>query len=116
MEVIRRIEKEVDPLYTLENKISVILGWIKDEYADKEHIIEFLYKQIKELSLKKGREGGLLRKLLDGMDKAEDKVKYLKDRLKDLEFQHMKPTIRSLLENLKVELSMQVSEITEDWI
>jgi len=116
VEVIRRIEKEVDPLYTLENKISVLLTWINDDYNGKEHIIEFLYKQIKDLSFKKGREGGLLRKLLDGLDHADDKIKYLKDCLKSLEYQHMKSTIETLLKNIKKEMGIRAEDITEEWI
>ena len=116
VEVIRRMEKEIEPLITLENKIAKLNNWISNEYIDKEHIKEFLKNQMKEYALLRGREGGLLRKLLDGLDQAKDKIKYLKGMMKDVEYQHLIPTIKTLLKNIKDELQIKIDRIDKEWI
>lgn len=116
VEVIRRIEKEIDPLLTLENKIAKLLDWVNNEYKDKDHIKEVINNQIKEYILMQGREGGLLRELLDGLDKSKNKIKYLKDMMNNIQYKHLIPTIKTLIENIEKEMEIPEEMINEEWI
>lgn len=116
VDVIRRIEKEIDPLYTLNSKISAMESWKENEYSEQEYIKDFLDHEIKDLALLQGREGGLLRKILEGLEIAENKIKYLNQVLKDPEFKHLKPMINNLIENIKEEEGIKEEDISEEFI
>ena len=94
IEVIKRLEKEVEPLFAIESKLSKINDWINNDYKDRDYIIEVLKKEVNRFYILSGREGGLLTKLLNGLDNAEDKIKYLKDSINNLEFRFIIPTIK----------------------
>ena len=116
IDVIRRLEKEVEPLLSIESKLSRINDWIKVDYKDQDYIIDVLKKEINRFFDFSGKEGGLLTKLLSGMDDADDKIKYLKESLKNLEFRLLIPTINNLINNIKKELKVDKENINEEWI
>jgi len=116
VEVIRRIEKEIEPLANLESRVNKLVQWIENDYRDKDHIVEFLKKQIKELGLKIGREGGLLRQLMDGLEQSNDKIKYLKEMMLKFEYQHLIPVIKSLMDNINEEKKIKEEDINEELI
>jgi hypothetical protein len=116
VDVVRRIKKEVEPLYTIEAKTTMIEDWIQNEYKDKNHIVEFLNKEIERFKTIQSHEGGLIHKLLDGLDKSKDKQRYLKEKLNDPEFKQIKHVINNLLHNLKEELGITEEDINEEFI
>ncbi len=116
IQVIRRIQKEIDPLLTLECKIAKLLDWVNNEYKDKEHIKEVINNQIKDYILIQGREGGLLRELFNGLDMAKNKIKYLREMMKNIEYRHLVSTIKTLIENIEKESEVSEIMINEEWI
>lgn len=114
--VIRRIQKEIDPMLTLEYKIAKLLDWNNKDYKDKEYVKEIINNQIKDYILIKGREGGLLRDLFDGLDKAKNKIRYLKEMMKNIEYKHLISMIKTLIENIEKESEVSETMINEEWI
>ncbi|MBN2535867.1 MAG: hypothetical protein JXB88_23505 [Spirochaetales bacterium] len=119
-EEIMALEKEIDSLPSLNEKITTVRFWIENNYySDKPPVDSFLKNKLEDLEQAKAREGGLLRDLFDELrelDTIKEKINFLEDKLKDPLYFHLKSMIKTLIGNIASNTNFAPVKITEEWI
>jgi hypothetical protein len=119
-EEIKALDREIDSLSTLNEKITTVRFWIENKYySEKPQVEQFLKNKLESLEQTKAREGGLLRDLFDelrGFDTIKEKINFLEEKLKDPLYYHLRSMIRTLIGNIAENTDFAPEEITEEWI
>lgn len=117
--LLSRIEEEVTPLPTVESRVRRLEFWKDNDYRDNPHLVAFINKYIKEYFILNSREGGLMQIILTGLrerESKEEKLAFLRETLENPLYQHIASTIKILIDNIEKGISIDCSEISEEWI
>ncbi|MCG8568753.1 MAG: hypothetical protein MJB14_01315 [Spirochaetes bacterium] len=120
VEILRRIEKEVDPLPTINMKVELLKNWLAtDPEYQQPQLQEFINGLIIEYLNSHNQEGKLLRDLFDTLGAIEDnidKIVFLENQKKELSYRHLIPKIDILIDEIKNKIDLVPDKISKNYI